>query len=1084
MSVSLCALKRLSLAALASILTFTSFSVAQEANILAPALVGAQPLITQAIDEGNLTVLTGNTHPWALPQFDLGQATATLPMNRMELVLKRGPVQEHELRTLLDNQQDKRSANYHKWLAPEDFGKQFGPTDGDIQIVTAWLQSHGFQVGTTKGRSVLEFSGSASQVQETFHTAIHRYVVNGEEHWANANDPSIPTALTPAVAGILTLHNFLKRPALIMNPKTAAGKIQAGKRPALTFSDGSHGLAPADFATIYNSNPLLTEVPTAINGAGVTIGVVARSNLYSVDSPNEDITEFRSNFLLTGGTFNVVLNGPDPGDLGDGDEDEATLDATWSGAVAQGANIDFVVSASTNTSDGTDLSEIYIVENNLADVMTESFSSCEGVTTSTEAAGISLLAEQAAAQGITYFVSTGDSGAEGCDNPDTETVATQPISVNVLAATPFTVAVGGTLFNDTADPTKYWAATNTDQESAISYIPEDVWNDSCLATSSTCTGANIAAGGGGVSTFFTPKPSWQAGVDGIVNDNARDLPDVSLNSDPHDGYVLCLEGSCAPDSSGNFSIFLVGGTSASAPSFAGIMAMVDQQMGGVRQGQANYILYKLATVEEPTNTPAPTCNASNTTTLPASTCVFNDVTSGNNAVPGELNYGNTTAPLPLYQATSGYDMATGLGSVNIANLVNQWAATTFNATTTTLALSPNPTTITHGQAVTATITVTPSNTTGAPPTPTGDVALIAQTGASASGQTFAGSWTLATNGSVTEPTNYLPGGTYNVSAHYAGNATYGGSDSSTVPVTVTPEGSTTSLQVLTFDSAGNQLNFTGGPFGSFVYLRANVAGASGFGTPTGSVTFSDSFGALNGGNAYTLNSGDALQSGAYAATPNGVIFDAGSHVITASYAGDASFNASASPAAPSFTITPGFFVNTPGNAEVTVLISAPGASGTAPVLVSYSTGFSGAISLACSGLPAGAACSFSPASINATGKFTSTPVSSTLTVSTTAATAAALRLPRQRSERWLVFSGFMLFSMVLAASGRRRLPLYTLALLTLIILVSACGGGGSKTTTPPPPVTTTPTPAGTYTVNITASSGGSVSSVPFTLSVQ
>jgi hypothetical protein len=1078
MSVSLCALKRLSLAGLAAILTFTSFSAAQEVGVPVPAPVGAQPLITQAIDESNLTVLTGNTHPLALPQFDLGLATATLPMNRMELVLKRSPMQEHVLRTLLDNQQDRRSANYHKWLAPEEFGKQFGPTDGDIQIVTAWLQSHGFQVGTTKGRTVLEFSGSASQVQEAFHTAIHRYVVNGEEHWANASDPSIPTALTPAVAGILTLHNFLKKPALIMNTKPGAGKIRAGKRPALTFSDGSHGVAPADFATIYNSNPLLTEVPTAINGTGVTIGVVARSNLYSVDSANEDITEFRSDFLLTGGSFNVVLNGPDPGDLGGGDEDEATLDATWSGAVAPGANIDFVVSASTNTADGTDLSEIYIVENNLADVMTESFSSCEGVTTSSEAAGISLLAEQAAAQGITYFVSTGDSGAEGCDNPDTETIATQPVSVNVLAATPFNVAVGGTQFDDTADPTKYWAATNTNQESALSYIPEDVWNDSCLA-SSTCT-ANISAGGGGASVFFS-KPSWQAGVDGIVNDNARDLPDVSLSADPNDGYVVCVEGSCAPDSTGNFSIFLVGGTSASAPSFAGVMALVDQQMGGLRQGQADYILYKLATVEEPTTTPAPTCNASNTTTLPAATCVFNDVTSGNNAVPGEVNY---ATPSAQYQATSGYDMATGLGSVNITNLVNQWAATTFSATTTTLALSPNPTTITHGQAVTATITVAPSNT-GTNPIPTGDVALIAQTGPSTSGQTFAGSWTLA-SGSAAQPTNYLPGGSYNVSAHYAGNSTYGGSDSAAVPVTVSPEGSSTSLQVLTFDANGNQLNFTGGAFGSFVYLRANVAGGSGFGTPTGNVTFSDSFGALNGGNAYALNSGDALQSGAYAATPNGVIFDAGNHSITASYPGDASFNASVSSPAIGFTITPGFFVTTPGNAETTVSISAPGSSGTGTVSVSYSTGFSGTISLACSGLPAGAACSFSPASINATGKFTSTPVSSTLTVSTTAATAAGLQLPRRPgSERWLAFGGFILFSVVLAGvSERRRLPLYTMALLTLIILAPACGGGGSKTTTPPPPATVTPTPAGIYSVNINASSGGSVSSVPFTLSVQ
>ena len=1082
MSMSSCALKRqVSVASLAGFLILAFLSpaaLAQQSSV--PEQAVTQPLITQAIDESKLTVLTGNTHPLARTLFDLGTAPATLPMSRMQLVLKRSAAQEFALRTLLDNQQEKHSANYHKWLAPEEFGKQFGPTDGDIQIITAWLQSHGFQVGTTKGRTVLEFSGSASQVQEAFHTAIHRYVVNGEEHWANASDPAIPTALAPAVAGVLTLHNFLKKPALRMLPQPFAGKIQPGKRPALTFSDGTHGMAPADFATIYNSASLLIETPTAINGTGVTIAVVARSNLYSVDSPAEDITDFRSSevFDLVPGSFNVVLNGPDPGDLGGGDEAEATLDASWSGAVAPGANIDFVVSASTNTADGTDLSEIYIVENNLADVMTESFSSCEGVTTTTEAAATSLLAEQAAAQGITYFVSTGDSGAEGCDDPDTETVATQPISVNVLASTPFTVAVGGTLFNDTADPTKYWAATNTNQESALSYIPEDVWNDSCLASSSTCSGANIAAGGGGASTFFA-KPSWQAGVTGIINDNARDLPDVSLNADPHDGYVICLEASCVPDSSGNFSIYLVGGTSASAPSFAGIMALVDQQVaaggGGTRQGQANYILYKLAEADDATLS---ACNGSNTLGLPASTCNFNDVTVGNNAVPGEVNYGLTTAQ---YQATSGYDLATGLGSVNISNLVNKWSTVTFQASTTTLGLTPAA--ITHGQAVTAAITVAPSTTTGTPPTPTGDVSLIAQTGPSPSAQTFVGEWTLA-SGLVNQPTNYLPGGSYSVSAHYAGDGTYGGSDSPAVPVTVTAEGSTTTLSVLTFDSAGDQFNFTGGPFGSFVYLRADVAGLSGHGTPTGSVTFSDTFGALNGGNSYALNSGDALQSGAYAATPNGVLFDTGSHVITASYPGDASFNASSSAAAPSFSITPGFFVTTPGNTEPTVVITAPGATGSATVSISASTGFTTAIALACSGLPVGAACTFSPASITPSGKLTTT--SSTVTVTTTAPTAAVLQSPKRPGfERWLAFSGFMLLSVVVAGvSGRRRLPLYTVALLTLIILSPACGGGGSKSTTPPPPVTVTPTPAGTTNITVNATSGSSVSSTQFVLVVE
>ena len=876
----------------------SSLALAQEQNT-AQAQTVLQPLITHAIDEHQLTLLPGNTHPLARAQFDLGTAPATLPMQRMLLVLKRSPEQEFALRKLLDNQQDKRSPSYHKWLTPEQFGKQFGPSDGDMQTIAAWLQSHGFQVGTSKGRTVLEFSGSASQVKEAFHTTIHRYIVNGEEHWANASDPSIPTALTPAVAGVLTLHNFLKKPQIRMVPQPVTAKMRPGKSPTITFSDGSHGVAPADFATIYNSYPLLDDVP-AINGAGVTIGVIGRSDLYGVGGANGDVTQFRTNFNLSGGSLNVVLNGPDPGDLGDGDEAEATLDTSWSGAVAPFANIDFVVSATTNTADGIDLSEVYIIENNLADIMTESFSACEADGSSAQSLGYAQLAEQAAAQGITYFVSTGDNGAEGCDDGDTETVATGPVSVNVLASTAFNVAVGGTLFNDTADPAKYWYATNTtNQESAISYIPEDVWNDSCLA-SSCGSSANIAAGSGGAS-IYVAKPSWQTGVTGILSDGSRDLPDVALNADTHDGYVLCLDGSCVPNSQGEFSLYLVGGTSASAPSFAGIMALVDEQMSTVtnatlRQGLANYLLYKLASNE---NSSLSNCNASDTTTQPLSTCTFNDVTVGNNSVPGEVGYGTASAQ---YQAGKGYDMASGLGSVNIANLVSNWSLGKFAASTTTLMPASTPVSITHGQPVTVSFTVAPTVPTGTPtpPTPTGDLSLIAQTGANPAGialQYFPlGSGTGNTavaGGSVSD----LPGGAYNVIASYPGDINYGGSQSPGVSVTVNAEPSTTVPSVLTFDSNGNQLNFTGGPFGSFVYLRADVAGASGHGTPTGRVNFTDTFGTIPGGAStglsLALNSGDSFQSGANTATPNGIFnFDTGTHTISASYAGDNSFNAS------------------------------------------------------------------------------------------------------------------------------------------------------------------------------------------------
>ena len=409
-------------------------------------------------------------------------------------------------------------------------------------------------------------------------------------------------------------------------------------------------------------------------------------------------------FGICCGNFNILLNGPDPGDLGGSEEAEATLDSTWSGAIASAATVDLVVSATTNTTDGVDLSETYIVENNLADIMTESFSSCELYASDAQLAFSYFLAEQAAAQGISYFVSTGDDGAEGCDDPSAPP-ATHPISVNFLASTPFDTAVGGTMFNENGQNSRYWGTEPPVEESAISYIPEDVWNESSLSnglwsSSGGASAGNIQGGLGG-TTGGVPKPYWQSGVTGIPNDSVRDLPDVSLTAAGHDPYLLCVEGSCFPNGQGQFFIYFISGTSASAPSFAGIMALVDQQMGG-RQGEANYVLYRLAATQAvyPSQ-----CNGSNTSGAPASTCIFNDVTVGNNVVPGEQG--------SQYQAATGYDQTTGLGSVNVANLVTNWNTVTFNPTTTTLGLSP-VTSITHGQSVNVNIRWLPTPALASP----------------------------------------------------------------------------------------------------------------------------------------------------------------------------------------------------------------------------------------------------------------------------------------------------------------------------------------------------------------------------------
>lgn len=848
----------------------------------------ASPRIIQAVDETNLTRLRGNTHPMARPEFDRGAAPASLPMKRMLLVLQRSPEQESALRTLLDEQQDKSSPNYHRWLTPEDFGRKFGPADQDIQVVTGWLRSRGFNVArVSKGRTIIEFSGTAGQVQDAFHTAIHKYVVKGEEHWANAIDPKIPAALTPVVAGVHTLHNFTKKPMIRMSDEKVTAKVipgTGGKPPQVTFPSNPpfHALAPADFATIYHLSGITG--PGGVTPTAARIGVVARSNINT-----GDVGQFYSLFPVNTNPFPgpiVIVDGPDPGDLGGGEEAEAVLDATWSGALLGGtmSQVLFVVSATTNTTDGIDLSELYIVDNDFTDIMTESFGVCEAALqgNTTEIQGITNLAQQAAAQGISYFVASGDSGAEGCDDPNVETVAKGPISVNILASTPYNIAVGGTMFNENGQDSKYWSSTNnqTTQDSALSYIPENVWNESCVVA--TCgNNANIAAGGGGASAIFS-KPPWQASVNGIPNDNARDVPDVSLNAAAgHDPYLLCLAGSCIPDSQGFISLFLVGGTSASTPSFAGIMALVDNATHS-RQGQANYVLYRLAAKENLSQ-----CNGSSTSSSPASNCVFNDVTTGNNAVPGEIGSQFLSGP--------GYDLASGLGSVNIANLANSWNTISFKATTTTIA-SITPSSLTHGQAATIAGTVTSSSGT-----PTGTVAIEVQNSQGAIQNV--GLFQLS-NGSFTGqvlsfPVN-SPFPSENVIAHYTGDGTFAPSDSSPFSITVnTPEASTTTESILTLDSTGqNFVPFTGGPYGGFVYLRADVAAPAGHGTPTGSVNFTNSGTTVAG--PYSLNAQGNT------APPNGLFgLVPGSYSLVANYSGDSNFSPSSSAPAPSFTITKG-----------------------------------------------------------------------------------------------------------------------------------------------------------------------------------
>ena len=1044
-----------------------------------------RPLITQAIDEARLTVLKGNTHRLARPAFDLGTAPASLPMERMLLVLKRSDEQETALRRLLDDQQDRNSPRYHKWLTPEHFGAQFGPTDTDLQIITSWLQSHGFQVGTTKGRTMLEFSGSASQVQEAFHTTIHKYIVNGEQHWANASDPSIPAALTPAVKGVLTLHNFISKPMShpLKEPVLAQIVDSEGKRyvtfPGQGGGAATNALEPQDFAVIYNLLPAYNTVA----GAGVTIGVVGRNDLYN---DGQDIQNFRQqvgagNNSFAGANLNVIVSGPDPGNAGGGEEFEATLDATWSGAIAPNATVDFVISGGTNTTDGIDLSELYIIENNLADIMTESFGSCEYVQTDARLQGLSALAEQAAAQGITYFVSTGDNGAEGCDDPNTPPAA-GPVSVSALASTAFNVAVGGTMFNENGNPSKYWLSTAPLSETAISYIPENVWNESSLTNGLWSGSGGASAGniGNGGTTGGVPKPTWQSGTGlGIPQDGVRDLPDVSLTSAIHDPYILCMEASCVPNSQNQLYVYFIGGTSAATPSFAGIMALVDQSAGG-RQGQANYVFYQLAAKQAAAAIYPGSCNASNTAAAPASNCIFNDVTVGNNVVPGEV--GNQ------YQAQAGFDLATGLGSVNVANLISNWSSVTFSPTTTTFTLkgAKNAVTITHGQSVAVGSTVTPNSGTK---TPTGDVVLYTSNGLAPSTLDL---YPLNAAGQASGSTSSLPGSSgtsINVWAHYGGDGTFAPSDSNQISVTVNPESSTTTLSLTASTVTGGTVT-SPYPFGSLVFVQADVASTTGGslgcqapkfnGCPTGTVTFTDTFGPLPTTNAQVnppvaVVNNPSVNSQGNTSIGDGIIsFDAGNHTISASYSGDPSFSTSSSGTPVSFSVQPGFVVVS-GPSDVS--ITAPGLSGNTTVGIIASSNFTTPIAFTCSGLPTETTCG----SASATGQGPSTVVPANITVTTTAPHTVLLHTNDRRYYFAVLLGGSLPFGIFFVAATRRRRwnGIAVLMLLVALVMVPACGGGGGSSHHQDPG-----TPAGSYTVTVTASAGGITQQGTFTLVVQ
>jgi len=666
--------------------------------------------IAGPVEPRNLVKLQGSLHPDARPEFDAGPADLSMKLDYITLMVRKTPQQQAELDQLLVDQQDPLSPRFHQWLQPEQFADRFGASPSDVAKIRAWLESEGMSViAPARGRGWIAFSATAGQIRNSLQTEIRRYQVDGELHYANSSEPSVPAAIAPMVMGFLGLDDF--RP-----------KAPTRLKSTPNFTTGSdHYLAPDDLATIYNIMPIYK---AGIDGSGQKLVIAGQTAILI-----SDMRLFRSTFGLSATDPQVVLvqGATDPGMTGD--YGEAVLDVQWTGAVARGAQLIYVYSSNVA------VSAAYAIDQNLAPVVSYSYSLCEPKASGTTlSSAFQAVAQQGNAQGITWLASTGDAGAAGCDRQGQNTVASNGIAVNLPAAVPEVTAVGGTQFNDLSG--NFWGGNSPTDGSALGYIPEIAWNESGTTS--------LLSTGGGLSTFY-PKPQWQVGP-GVPSANARALPDISLSASVHDGYITFENAQPSP----------TGGTSASTPSFAGLVTLLNQYTNSKGQGNINPNLYRLAN-----STPS----------------VFHDIVTGSNIVPCSPGSPNCSGGSFGYTAGPGFDPVTGWGSVDATAMFNNWAS---SQVATSVSVSANPQTVPLSGNTQITATVKAIGSGGAP---TGSVTFLF-------GQKSLGAVALS-NGvaSLTVYASQLPTGSDVIVASYSGTTTFSASSGSVTINVSTPSGS-------------------------------------------------------------------------------------------------------------------------------------------------------------------------------------------------------------------------------------------------------------------------------------------------------
>ncbi|HWF09522.1 MAG TPA: protease pro-enzyme activation domain-containing protein [Bryobacteraceae bacterium] len=664
--------------------------------------------ITERIDNTQRMTLRGHINPRANAANDRGRVAPSLELSYVTLTLTQTDAQKADLATLLSDLQNPSSPNYHKWLTPAQYADRFGVSPADLSSIEQWLRGQGLTVvNIAQARNWIAIRGTAAQVESAFATELHQYAVNGETHFANASEPSVPAAIGGIVRSIRGLNDFRMKPASV--------KSRASQNPHYTSAHGNHYLSPNDLAAIYDISPAYA---AGINGSGQSIVVAGQSTVNLAD-----IQTFQTAFNLQANLPTLFLV-PGSRRPDNSDEGEADLDLEWSGAVARNAAITFVYSE--NVMDAV----LYAIDHNLAPVISLSYGSCEPEDPS-DAPTFQSWAQQANIQGITWVNATGDNGAADCNDSQNP-----GLSVDLPSSIPEITGMGGTEFTENGGA--YWnAANDANSASVLSYIPETAWNDSAA------DGSPSASGGG--SSIYFGKPSWQTGP-GVPGDNARHVPDIAMSaSADHDGYLVYSAG----DTLGSPEVF--GGTSVPTPVFAGVIALLNQYTQSAGQGNINPKLYSLAQT---------------------SPSVFHDITTGDNIVTVSTTNCPRRQTCPTqspvgYTAGVGYDPVTGLGSMDIWNLITCWSGSCATVTpppSTSLSLLSNLDSV--GPQDVAFLTATATSNNGV--TPVGAVTFAA--GTTSLGSATLTGWAGTATATLAVTGGQLPSGLSIITASFNGGA--------------------------------------------------------------------------------------------------------------------------------------------------------------------------------------------------------------------------------------------------------------------------------------------------------------------------